>query len=54
MADDDLRAARAAGYDDAQIVEIVRRVAMNVWTNYVNSVARTALNFPAIDVRQAV
>jgi uncharacterized peroxidase-related enzyme len=54
VADDDLRAVRAAGYDDAQIVEIVQHVALNVWTNYINSVARTVLDFPAIDVRKAV
>jgi uncharacterized peroxidase-related enzyme len=54
VADEDVRAVRAAGYDDAQIVEIVQHVALNVWTNYVNSVAQTAIDFPAVDVRKAV
>ncbi|HET7131008.1 MAG TPA: carboxymuconolactone decarboxylase family protein [Gammaproteobacteria bacterium] len=54
VTDDDLRAVRAEGYDDAQIVEIVQHVALNVWTNYINSVARTAVDFPAIGVRKAV
>lgn len=54
VADEDLRAVRAAGYDDAQIVEIVQHVALNVWTNYVNSVAQTVIDFPAVDVRKAV
>jgi uncharacterized peroxidase-related enzyme len=54
VADEDVRAVRAAGYDDAQIIEIVQHVALNVWTNYVNSVAQTVIDFPAVDVRKAV
>ena len=41
-----LRAVRAAGYDDAQIVEIVMHVALNTWTNYLNEVAHTEIDFP--------
>ena len=47
VADADLHALRVAGYDDAQIVEIVLHVALNTWTNYVNGVAGTDLDFPA-------
>ncbi len=39
-------AVRAAGYDDAQIVEIVLHVALNTWTNYINEVAGTEIDFP--------
>ena len=39
------------GYDDAQIVEIVQHVALNTWTNYVNSVARTEIDFPVVQAR---
>jgi uncharacterized peroxidase-related enzyme len=53
VGDDDLRAIRNAGYDDAQIVEIVQHVALNVRTNYVNSVAQTAIDFPVVAVRKA-
>ena len=49
VADTDLAAVRAAGYDDAQIVEIVQHVALNVWTNYLNEVARTEIDFPVAD-----
>ncbi|MEO8244277.1 MAG: carboxymuconolactone decarboxylase family protein, partial [bacterium] len=42
----DLRAVKLAGYDDAQVVEIVLHVALNTWTNYINSVAQTAIDFP--------
>lgn len=46
VSDDDLRAVKMAGYDDAQVVEIVLHVALNTWTNYINSVAQTVIDFP--------
>jgi uncharacterized peroxidase-related enzyme len=42
----DLQAARAAGVNDAQLVEIVLNVALNVATNYVNEVFKTPIDFP--------
>ncbi len=48
VSDEDLRAVKLAGYDDAQVVEIVLHVALNTWTNYINSVAQTVLDFPAV------
>ncbi|RBP15549.1 putative peroxidase-related enzyme [Roseiarcus fermentans] len=48
-----LRAVRLAGYDDAQVIEIVLHVALNTWTNYVNSVAQTDIDFPVIRVGEA-
>lgn len=53
VSDDDVRAVKAAGYDDAQIVEIVLHVALNTWTNYVNSVAETTIDFPVVTARKA-
>ncbi|MGH8782022.1 carboxymuconolactone decarboxylase family protein [Paraburkholderia sp.] len=53
VADADLDAVRAAGYDDAQIVEIVQHVALNTWTNYLNLVARTDIDFPVLHTRHA-
>lgn len=44
----DLAALKAAGYDDAQLVEIVMHVALNVWTNYLNEVAQTDVDFPVV------
>lgn len=46
VSDADLQAVRMAGNGDAQIVEIVQHVALNTWTNYVNSVAQTEIDFP--------
>ncbi|AZN96467.1 carboxymuconolactone decarboxylase family protein [Mesorhizobium sp. M9A.F.Ca.ET.002.03.1.2] len=51
--DEDLSAVRLAGYDDAQIIEIVQHVALNVWTNYINEVARTEIDFPVVSARRA-
>jgi len=49
----DVAAAKSAGYDDAQIVEIVLHVALNTWTNYLNEVAETEIDFPLIETRKA-
>ena len=46
VSDDDLRVVKLAGYDDAQVVEIVLHVALNTWTNYINEVAQTVVDFP--------
>jgi uncharacterized peroxidase-related enzyme len=45
---EDVAAIRAAGYDDAQIIEIVLHVALNTWTNYINEVAQTDIDFPVV------
>ena len=52
-ADADLAAVRAAGWSDAEILEIVAHVALNTLTNYVNEVARTEVDFPAPAARAA-
>ena len=44
----DLQAVRAAGYSDAQIVDIVGVVAENVFTNLINNVAQTDIDFPVV------
>ena len=43
-----LQAVRDAGYSDAQVVELVQHVALNTWTNYLNEVAGTEIDFPAV------
>ena len=53
VSDEDLQRVKAAGYNDAQIVEIVQHVALNTWTNYINEVANTVVDFPAITPRAA-
>lgn len=53
VGDEDIRIVRLAGYDDAQIVEIVLHVALNTWTNYINEVAQTVIDFPVVAARKA-
>ena len=45
---DDVRIVKLAGYDDAQVIEIVLHVALNTWTNYINEVAKTDIDFPVV------
>ena len=54
VSETDIDKLRAAGYDDAGIVEIVLNVALNVLTNYVNNVARTDVDFPQVELKKAV
>ena len=46
--DGDLAEVRRAGFDDGQIVEIVAETVLNVFTNYLNQVARTEIDFPVV------
>ena len=48
LADADLRAARDAGVTDAEIVEVVGAVALNVYTNWLNHIAATPIDFPEV------
>ena len=53
VSDADIKAVKDAGYDDAQVIEIVLHVALNTLTNYVNEVAKTAIDFPAVAAKAA-
>ena len=53
VAEDDLRAVKLAGYSDAQVIEMVLHVALNTWTNYINEVAKTDIDFPVVTSRMA-
>jgi uncharacterized peroxidase-related enzyme len=48
IGDRDLRSARQAGFTDALVTEIVSNIALNIFTNYFNSVARTEVDFPPV------
>lgn len=50
----DINDVRAEGYDDAEIIEIILNVALNTWTNYLNKVAETEIDFPVVKARAAV
>lgn len=44
----EFKAARAAKLTDAEIVETIANVALNILTNYVNHVAQTVVDFPEV------
>ena len=50
VSDSSLLTARAAGLSDAEIIEIVANVALNILTNYFNLLAETVVDFPPVDV----
>lgn len=49
----DVDAVRDAGFSDAQIVEILAVTAENIFTNLLNIVAETEIDFPVVQARQA-
>jgi uncharacterized peroxidase-related enzyme len=48
LSDAQLQAVRTAGYDDAEVVEIVANVATSLFTNYFNHIAATVIDFPVV------
>ncbi|MEA1942071.1 MAG: peroxidase-related enzyme [Pseudomonadota bacterium] len=53
VGDGDVAELREAGYSNGQIVEIVALAAENVFTNLMNNVARTDIDFPVVTAAQA-
>lgn len=53
VAEADIAAVRAAGLDDGEIVEIVAVTAENIFTNLLNLVAATEIDFPVVHARDA-
>lgn len=50
---EELAAFRAQGFGDADLLELIGNVALNVYTNYVNHIAGTEIDFPKVDVKLA-
>ncbi|PWE29885.1 peroxidase [Maritimibacter sp. 55A14] len=53
ITDANMEAARAAGLSEADIVETVANVVANIFTNYLNHVAETDIDFPVVSAGQA-
>jgi uncharacterized peroxidase-related enzyme len=49
----DIKAVRDAGFDDSQIVEIIAVTAENIFTNLLNEVAETEIDFPVVRAADA-
>lgn len=50
----ELADVRNAGYSDAEIVEIITHVGMNILTNILGRASRIEIDFPKIDLKLAV
>jgi uncharacterized peroxidase-related enzyme len=46
ISDADFQSLRQAGFTDALITEIISNIALNIFTNYFNCIARTDIDFP--------
>jgi uncharacterized peroxidase-related enzyme len=44
----EIDALRSAGFNDAEITEIIGNIALNIFTNYFNHLAGTIVDFPAV------
>ncbi len=53
VSDADIAEARKAGLSDAELVEVVAHVALNTFTNYINEVFKTPVDFPAVAAKRA-
>jgi uncharacterized peroxidase-related enzyme len=49
VSEEDLHTVKAAGFDEEELVEIVAHVAANTFTNYMNEVFKTEIDFPKVD-----
>jgi alkylhydroperoxidase family enzyme len=49
VSNEQVQAVRSAGYSDAQVLDILLAVALNTFTNYVNEVAQTEIDFPVVE-----
>ena len=49
----EIETVRQAGYGDAEIVEIIAHVGMNVLTNSLGKASRVEIDFPKVPLRQA-
>ncbi len=52
VSDEAVRNVRDAGYSDGELTEIIANVVFNIFSNYVDHVAQTEIDFPVVEVRQ--
>lgn len=48
VSNDQVQAVLSAGYSEAQVLDILLAIALNTFTNYVNEVAQTEIDFPSV------
>jgi AhpD family alkylhydroperoxidase len=53
VSDADVRAVKDAGFSDGEVGELVANVALNIFTNYFNTIAETDIDFPKVQIGEA-
>jgi uncharacterized peroxidase-related enzyme len=53
ISDADLQAVKDVEFSDGEISEVLATVALNIFTNYFNLIARTDVDFPRVQIRAA-
>ena len=48
----DFKNLKEQGYTDGEILEIIAHVIRNAFTNYVNTVSATELEWPAVELKK--
>jgi AhpD family alkylhydroperoxidase len=49
VSEQEVEGLKAAGFDDGELLEIVAHVAANTFTNYMNEVFETDVDFPKVE-----
>lgn len=52
VTDNDVKKFLDAGYDEAQLLELITIVALNIFTNYFNHIVQTDIDFPEVKLPQ--
>jgi len=53
VTDEQIAAVKDAGYNEQQVIEILAVTAYNIFTNYINHLAETDIDFPAVSIPEA-
>lgn len=48
----DIKAVKRAGYTEGEIVEIIAQVSLSIFTNYMNIISATEIDFPKLNLIQ--
>jgi len=52
VSDEDYAAIRQAGFSEGEVIEIIAMVAINTFSNYLNHIAQTEIDFPEVALPQ--
>ena len=48
ISDEGFKRLQSAGFSDAEVIEIIANIALNIFANYLSSVSRTEVDFPLL------